>query len=214
MKKIFFITFPILLIDQFLKIYIKTHFRLGDGFCISPFFCIILIENPGMAYGIHIAPGYFGKVLLSFFRFFLISFILFFIYKNVKNKSSNYLVIPMMFIFSGAIGNFLDSALYGFLFNTGTTYSKECKNWIPYSGISKINFDSINNGYASFMEGCVVDIFHLPIIDIFFPNYIPFFGGKNFQFFKPVFNVSDMVIFIGVVLLLFFRKRIQNIKFL
>lgn len=211
MKKIFLIIFSILLIDQFLKIYIKTHFELGSGFCIFPFFCIFLVENPGMAYGFNLAPGYLGKILLSISRLFLILFILFFIYKHVKKKSSNYLIIPIILILSGAIGNFLDSALYGLLFNTGTIYNKEYRKWIPYSGISKISF---SNGYASLMEGCVVDIFYFPIINTNFPNWVPFFGGKNFQFFKPIFNVSDIVIFIGIILFLLFKRRIKNIKFL
>ncbi|WP_185865889.1 lipoprotein signal peptidase [Blattabacterium cuenoti] len=214
MKKIFLVVFSILLIDQILKIYIKTHFELGSGVFIFPFFCIFFVENPGMAYGFYLGTGYYGKILLSFFRFFLVSLIFLFLYKNVKKGSSSYLTIPTGLILSGAMGNFLDSALYGLLFNTGTVYSKEYHKWIPYLGISKINNFFVGGGYASFMKGCVVDMFYFPIIDTHFPNWIPFLGGTNFQFFKPVFNLSDMSIFIGVILLFIFKNRIKNAKIL
>ncbi len=139
----------------------------------------------------------------------------FFLYKNVKKGSSNYLTIPTSLILSGSIGNFLDSALYGFLFDKGTIYNDEYHKWIPYSGISKINYLFHNNGgYSSIMEGCVVDIFYLPIIDIYFPNWIPFLENFHFQFFKPIFNVSDISIFIGVILFLLFNNRIKNMKIL
>ncbi|WP_185859174.1 lipoprotein signal peptidase [Blattabacterium cuenoti] len=212
MKKIFFVVFSILLIDQILKIYIKTHFELGSGVFIFPFFWIFFVENPGMAYGFYLGTGYYGKILLSFFRFFLVCLISLFLYKNVKKGSSSYLTIPTGLILSGAIGNFLDSALYGLLFNTGTVYSKEHHKWIPYLGISKMKFNG--GGYASFMKGCVVDMFYFPIIDTHFPDWIPFFGGIHFQFFKPVFNVSDMSIFIGVISFFIFKNRIKNTKIL
>ncbi|WP_185876706.1 lipoprotein signal peptidase [Blattabacterium cuenoti] len=217
MKKIFLIIFSILLIDQISKIYIKTHFELGSGVPVFPFFWILFVENPGMAYGIRIGTGYHGKVLLSIFRFFLVLLIFFFLYKNVKRGSSNYLTIPISFIFSGAMGNFFDSAFYGFLFDTGTIYCEKYHDWISYRGISKINqffSNSGGRGYSSFMKGCVVDIFYLPIIDIHFPNWIPFFGNFHFQFFKPIFNVSDISIFTGFILFFLFQNRIGNVKIL
>ncbi len=170
-----------------------------------------------MAYGIYFGNGSSGKILLSIFRFFLIFLISSFLYKNIKKGSSHYLTIPTSFILSGAIGNFLDSALYGLLFDTGTVYSKLYNKWIPYFGISKINSffeNSFHVGYASLMEGCVVDMFYLPIINTCLPTWIPFFGGSHFQFFKPIFNLSDMFIFIGVILLFVFNYKIKNIKIL
>ncbi|WP_185857834.1 lipoprotein signal peptidase [Blattabacterium cuenoti] len=211
MKKFFLIIISILSIDQILKIYIKTHFRLGDEIYIFPFFRIFFIENPGMAYGINLGSGYHGKILLSIFRFFLVIFIFIFLYRNIIKGSSKYLTIPISLIFSGAMGNFLDSALYGLLFNTGTIYSEKSQKWIPYHGISQISFDK---GYASFMEGCVVDLFYFPIIDAYFPNWIPFFGDYHFQFFKPIFNLSDAVISIGVFFLFIFKHKIKNVKIL
>lgn len=212
MKKIFLSISSILLTDQILKIYVKTHFELGNGVSIFPFFWIFFVENPGMAYGIYLAPGYLGKILLSIFRIILVFFLSVFLYKKIKKKSSNYLIIPTTFILSGAIGNFLDSALYGLLFDTGTIYDRGSHKWISYAGISKINLHLSNNGYANFMEGCVVDMFYFPIIDTYIPTWIPFFGGSHFHFFKPVFNLSDFVIFLGVVLLFIFKNKIKHVK--
>ncbi|WP_341663371.1 lipoprotein signal peptidase [Blattabacterium cuenoti] len=218
MKKFFLIIFFILSIDQILKIYIKTHFELGGGFSIFHFFRICFVENPGMAYGVNFGFGYHGKILLSIFRFILVCFIFIIFCINIKRGASKYLTIPISLIFSGALGNFLDSALYGLLFNTGTIYSLESQKWIPYLGISKINFDCFQNnhpiGYASFMEGCVVDMFYFPIMNTYFPHWIPFFGGFHFQFFKPVFNLSDVVIFIGIFSLFVFHRKIKNVKIL
>ncbi|AGW85941.1 Lipoprotein signal peptidase [Blattabacterium sp. (Nauphoeta cinerea)] len=216
MKKFFLIILSILLIDQVLKIYIKTHFKLGGGIDMFSFFRIFFVENPGMAYGINFGVGYYGKILLSILRFFLIFFISIFLYKNIKKGSSKYFTIPISLILSGAMGNFLDSALYGLLFETGTVYSKEYQKWIPYLGVSKINsnFFEKKGGYASFMEGCVVDMFYFPIIDTYIPHWIPFFGGYNFQFFKPIFNLSDVAISIGVFSLFIFKHKIKNVKIL
>ncbi|WP_185877781.1 lipoprotein signal peptidase [Blattabacterium cuenoti] len=207
MKKIFLIILPIILVDQFLKIYVKTHFKLGDGYYIFPFFMIFFIENPGMAYGLRISSGYNGKILLSIFRFILVLFILLFHIRNEKKNINRDLTIPTCLILSGAIGNFLDSLLYGVLFDTGTTYNKEYEQWIPYSGVSKLNF-FLKKGYSSFMEGCVVDMFYLPIIDFFLPKVIPFFGGYHFQFFKPIFNLSDIFISIGIISIFFLKKKL------
>nr|WP_238858461.1 signal peptidase II [Blattabacterium cuenoti] len=133
-----------------------------------------------------------------------------FLYKHIKKKTSNYFIIPISFIFSGSLGNLIDSILYGLLFDIGTIYNKNTHKWISYTGISKINF--FLKGYASFMEGCVVDMFYFPIIDTYVPHYIPFFGGYHFKFFKPIFNFSDFIIFIGLIFLFFFKKKIKFLK--
>ncbi len=201
--------------DQLFKIYVKTHFELGYGFPISSFFWIFFVENPGMAYGFYIIPGYVGKIVLSIFRCCLIIFMFFFHINNIKKRLTNYLIIPTSLILSGSIGNCIDSILYGILFNIGTIYSKKDQKWLSYSGISKINsfYDLYRKGYASFFEGCVVDMFYFPMIDCFLPKWIPVFGGVRFQFFKPVFNVSDISIFLGIIFLLLFRRKIKNVKF-
>ncbi|WP_185877260.1 lipoprotein signal peptidase [Blattabacterium cuenoti] len=210
MKKNFLIIL-LVFIDQLLKIYIKTHFRLGSGFSIFYFFRIFFIENPGMAYGIHIIPGYYGKVFLSILRFFIVLFILFIYLYNIKKNSNFYLINSIIFILSGSLGNFLDSAFYGLLFDSGTYYDSKYNKWISYSGISKISFP--NKGYNSIMKGCVVDMFHLPLINFFIPKYIPIIGGYNFIFFEPIFNLSDIFIFIGIIIILLFNNKINKIIF-
>ncbi|WP_185857196.1 lipoprotein signal peptidase [Blattabacterium cuenoti] len=218
MKKFILIIFSIVLIDQILKIYIKTHFELGGGISIFPFFRILFVENPGMAYGINFWIGYHGKILLSIFRFFLVFLISTFLYINIKRGTSKYLTVSISLILSGAMGNFLDSALYGLLFDTGTIYHQKSEKWIPYFGISKISYDPFDKkrgeGYAAFMEGCVVDMFYFPIIDTYLPPWIPFFGGYNLKFFQPIFNLSDVMISIGVFSLLIFKRKIKNAKLL
>ncbi|WP_185852025.1 lipoprotein signal peptidase [Blattabacterium cuenoti] len=220
MKKFILIIFSILSIDQILKIYIKTHFELGSGIYILPFFRILFVENPGMAYGISFGIGHHGKILLSILRFFLVFLIFTFLYINIKRGSSKYLTVSISLILSGAMGNFFDSALYGLLFDSGTIYNQKYEKWMPYFGISKINYDFFDKkkgkvrGYAPFMEGCVVDMFYFPIIDTYFPPSIPFFGGYHLKFFKPIFNLSDIMISVGAFSLFIFKRKIKNVKIL
>ncbi|WP_238785480.1 signal peptidase II [Blattabacterium cuenoti] len=204
-------------IDQCLKIYVKTHFIPGTGISIFSFFWILFVENPGMAYGISILPGFYGKLCLSILRLVFIIIILYCIllfYNKYQNKYLNYLIVPLILICSGSIGNFFDSALYGLLFKTGTVYNKVINKWITYSEISKFNNLIIynNQGYAPLMNGCVVDIFYLPIVNIYIPYYIPIFGGYHIQFFQFIFNFADILITLGIFLLFFFRKKIIKIE--
>ncbi|WP_185872655.1 signal peptidase II [Blattabacterium cuenoti] len=209
-----------ILIDQFIKIYVKTHFIPGSGIYIFSFFWIFFVENPGMAYGYYLLPGYSGKLYLSILRLIFIIIILSFIiifYKKYKyNKYSNYLIFPLVLICSGSIGNFFDSALYGLLFNTGTIYNHTIHKWVSYSEISNFNnFICFNQkgGYASFMNGCVVDMFYLPIIDTYIPYNIPIIGGYKIKFFQFIFNFADILITLGIILLFFFKNKIKKIKF-
>lgn len=208
MKKSIVIIIAGILIDQFLKIYVKTHFFLGEEFFVFSFFRIVFIENPGMAYGISIYPGYIGKIILGFLRLFFIIFIFFFHIKNIVKRYKS-LIIPISLILSGSIGNFLDCALYGILFDSGTIYSSIKNKWIPYFGISKINnifFGEKYKGYASFMEGCVVDMFYCPIINFSLSEKIPFIGNNSFNIFKPIFNLSDVFILIGIIFVFFYSN--------
>ncbi|WP_185864914.1 lipoprotein signal peptidase [Blattabacterium cuenoti] len=208
MKRSFFIILPIIVLDQLLKIYVKTHFRLGDEFYIFSFFRINFIENPGIAYGFFINKSY-GKIILSIIKVILIIIISIFHINNIRKNVTNYIIIPIDFILSGSISNFLDNALYGLLFNSGTVYNKKFHNWIFYSGISTIDF-SFKKGYSHFMEGCIVDMFYFPLINFSFPKWIPIVSEFNFQFFQPIFNLSDIFIFIGIILLFFFRNKINQ----
>ncbi|WGH27796.1 MAG: signal peptidase II [Candidatus Bostrichicola ureolyticus] len=208
MKKFVLITLIIILIDQSLKIYIKTHLQLGDSIYIFPFFKFYFIENPGIAYGFNLGLGYIEKIIINIMRFIFIIILLWKIKTYTKYKK---LIIPISLIFAGAIGNTIDSTLYGLIFNTGTIYDTIYNKWIGYDGLSKFS----NHGYSFFMGGCVVDIFKLTLIDKYIN--IPFFGLKHFEIFKPIFNIADVSIFLGINTLIinykyfdFFLKKIFN----
>lgn len=204
MKKILAVTFLILFIDQASKIYIKTHFSLGESVSVLPFFKLTFVENPGMAYGLHFG-GLIGKYLLVILRLFLIGGMVYLFKKWLKQGASNYLIIPMSIIFAGAIGNIIDGMFYGLIFDRGTVYDESIGRWIDYGGVSKIT--SFGHGYSNFMKGCVVDMLHFPLVDWTVPESWPVIGGKHIEFFKYIFNVADSAITVGAALLLIFRKK-------
>ncbi len=204
MKKIALITFLILLIDQASKIYIKTHFFLGESVDVMPGFKLTFVENPGMAYGVHFG-GLLGKYLLVLIRIILIGGMVYMFKKWLKEGASNYLLIPMSIIFAGAIGNLLDGMFYGMIFDSGTLFDETVQRWIDYDGVSKLV--PLGNGYSSFLKGCVVDMFHFPLVDWHVPMSWPIIGGMHIEFFKYIFNVADAAITVGAVLLYLFRKK-------
>ncbi|WP_027383453.1 lipoprotein signal peptidase [Epilithonimonas caeni] len=206
MKKIVAITFLILLIDQFSKIYVKTHFQLGESvnvFGLS-WFKMTFVENPGMAYGLHFG-GLWGKYALIILRIVLAIGMIMLFKKWLKEGASNYLIIPMAMIFAGAIGNVFDGVFYGVIFDSGTFYDAESGTWIDYSGISKLT--QFGHGYSDLMKGCVVDMLHFPLVDTTWPEWIPVLGGNRIEFFKYIFNVADSSITIGALFLYIFRKK-------
>jgi len=184
----------ILLIDQILKIFIKTGmFLYQDIPVFGNWFIIKFIENNGMAFGVDL-PGDYGKMILSIFRIIAVIGIIFYMRHLIREKVPNGLLFSMSFILAGAIGNILDSAFYGLIFNESTPFAKAVL--FPEEG-----------GYSSFLHGKVVDMFYFPVIQGNWPQWIPWKGGDYFEFFRPVFNIADASISIGVFSILIFQRR-------
>jgi len=193
LKKIFFTAFILILLDQILKIWIKTHYILGEESQIFDWFIIHFTENNGMAFGMEFG-GYTGKKILTLFRIIVVGIGIKYIFNLTKSGLSNGALIALGFIIGGAIGNIIDSSFYGIIFNE--SYNNVA-SFIPDSG-----------GYSSFLHGKVVDMFYFPIMNSHFPNWLPIWGGEHFIFFRPVFNIADAGISIGIfMILLFYRKE-------
>ena len=206
MKKIIAITFLILLIDQFSKIYVKTHFYLGESINVFglDWFKLTFVENPGMAYGLHFG-GLWGKYALIILRIALAIGMVVLFKKWLREGAFNYLIIPMAMIFAGAIGNVFDGIFYGVIFDSGTFYDVASERWIDYGGVSKLT--AFGDGYSDLMKGCVVDMLHFPLVDTTWPDWVPIFGGNRIEFFKYIFNVADSSITVGALFLYIFRKK-------
>lgn len=193
-RKSILTVFLILLIDQIIKILVKTGmFLYQDIPVFGDWFIIKFIENNGMAFGVDL-PGDYGKLALSIFRIIAIIGIIFYMRHLIREKAPNGLLIAMSFILAGAIGNIIDSAFYGIIFNESTPYMKS------------VIFPE-NGGYSSFLHGKVVDMFYFPIIHGTWPSWVPFKSGDYFEFFRPVFNLADTSISLGVFSILIFQKR-------
>lgn len=203
MKKIIAITLLVLFIDQASKIYIKTHFHLGESVDVFSWFKLAFVENPGMAYGLHFG-GIIGKYALSLVRIGLIIGIAVMFKKWLREGASNYLLIPMSMIFAGAIGNLIDGMFYGIIFDSGTVYAEGIGRWIGYDGISQL---TTAGGYSHFLNGCVVDMLYFPLFKFHWPSWLPIVGGQEFEFFRPVFNIADSAITVGAIIILLFKKK-------
>jgi len=170
--------FLVLLADQVLKIWIKTNMFLGQEFKIfGDWFIIHFTENNGMAFGLEFG-GEFGKLALSLFRIIAVAGIGYGLHYMIKRKYHRGLILNVALIFSGALGNIIDSVFYGVIFK-----------------------------YETLFHGRVVDMLYFPIVSGTFPSWFPFWGGETFEFFRPVFNIADTAISVGVVMILIFQKR-------
>jgi signal peptidase II len=195
------LVFLILLVDQILKIWIKTHMSIGDDFrVLGNWFLIHFVENPGMAFGWEIG-GKAGKMLLSIFRLLAIVAFIWYISSLIRQKAPQGFILCISLVLAGAIGNMIDCAFYGLIFDTGTTFNTVTGNYESYLGISQLS----GNGYAPFLHGCVVDMLSFPIIRGTYPDWFPFKSGQSFLFFRPVFNVADSAVTIGVFSIIFFH---------
>lgn len=193
-RHIVLIVVLILLVDQVLKFWIKTNMTIAEQFPIaSDWFYIHFIENEGMAYGLKFG-GEFGKIALTLFR--LVAVVLGFFYMNklVKEKYHKGLLICGALILAGAAGNLIDSMFYGLIFSASTRY--EVAQFMPAGG-----------GYGTFLHGNVVDMLYFPLFDGYLPSWVPIWGGEHFIFFRPVFNIADAAISVGVIAILLFQKR-------
>jgi len=183
----------ILLVDQFVKIYIKTNFVYGEAgqIDVASWFKIVLIENEGMAWGTKI-PGTYGKLILTVFRILAVVGIGYWLYDASTKHSSNYLMIAISLIFAGAVGNIIDSVFYGVIFDNS------------YNNLATLFTE---NPYGTWFHGKVVDMLYFPIFEGNFPKWLPVWGGHSFKFFNAIFNIADMAISTGVGILIVFNKK-------
>ncbi len=202
LKKATLLIIVILLIDQISKVYIKTNFSLTERAIVFDWFQIVFVENDGMAWGTKLSDfvtfisDRTAKLCLTLFRIVAVVGIGYWLLTSVKKNASKTLTIAVSLIFAGALGNIIDSVFYGVLFDSSFN---QVATFLPQDG-----------GYDSLFHGKVVDMLHFPIWKGVLPNWIPFYGGKYFTFFEPVFNIADMAISTGIGILIFFNKKAFN----
>jgi len=193
LRKIFLTSIILLLFDQSLKFWVKTNMFLGQEYPIFDWFIIHFTENNGMAFGMEFG-GFFGKTLLTLFRIIVVIVGVYYVKSIIKPNFSNGVLIALGLIIGGAMGNIIDSSFYGLLFNDSYNV---IATLLPESG-----------GYAPLLHGKVVDMLYFPLINSHFPDWTPFLAGKHFIFFRPVFNIADTGISVGIfMILLFYRKH-------
>jgi signal peptidase II len=193
LKKSAIIVVLILLADQILKIWIKTTFTLGQELPVfGNWFILHFTENPGMAFGMQFG-GNAGKLALSILRIVAVALLVWYIWYLNKKKVKFGVIFSFSLILAGAIGNIIDSVFYGVIFSESTYYQTAVM--FPPEG-----------GYSSLLHGKVVDMLYFPIIDTFFPDWMPFIGGRPFRFFQPVFNIADSAVTIGIFYLILFER--------
>jgi signal peptidase II len=198
LKRSLLIIFLVLFIDQAVKLWVKTHMYLGQEYRIfDHWFIIHFTENNGMAFGLEFG-GSFGKLFLSLFRIILVGGIGWYLFHLIKTKAHPGMIACFSLIFAGAIGNIIDSAFYGLLFSDSEM------------GMAKL-FPA-EGAYGTFLHGRVVDMLYFPLFEGHFPQWLPVWGGEEFMFFRPIFNIADSSISIGVISLLIFQSKFSAEK--
>jgi signal peptidase II len=204
LKHVVFIIAAIIIVDQVLKIWIKTSHPTGEVERVfgMNWFRLHFIENPGMAWGWKFGNET-GKMILTLFRLAAVIFGTWYLGRIVKQQYNKGFIVCASLIYAGALGNLIDSMFYGMVFDKGLKYDPAINDYIPYSGIAEFS----SNGYSSFLHGSVVDMLYFPVFKGQFPSWFPFVGGEDFEFFSAIFNVADASISTGVITLLLFQKR-------
>ncbi len=202
-RTVIFIIGLVVLADQALKIYIKTRFHLNESHTVlGNWFQLYFVENPGMAYGWKFG-GNWGKMALTVFRLGAVIFGTWYLARLIREKYHNGFIICASLIYAGALGNLIDSAFYGLIFDKGMIFDQTLNEYVGYAGLAGFS----KQGYASFLHGNVVDMLYFPLIKGHFPSWIPIWGGEDFEFFRPIFNLADAAISVGVITILLFQKR-------
>ena len=186
----------LLVIDQIIKLYIKTHFCLGESVRVTDWFYIEFVENNGMAWGM----SFIGKFWLSLLRTAAIVALIWYLHRIISQSKHRLLyVVLVALVLTGAVGNMIDSMFYGLMFTASSPY------YVSYS----VPF---GEGYAPFLMGKVVDMFRFPFFSYTWPEWVPFFGGQHGTFFDPVFNFADACVSVGIIaLLLFCRPELEEL---
>lgn len=186
----------LLIIDQIIKLYIKTHFCLGESVRVTDWFFIEFVENNGMAWGM----SFIGKFWLSLLRTIAIVVLVWYLHRIIKVGKHRLLYIVLVaLVLTGAIGNMIDSMFYGLMFTASSPYYVSYQ--VPFG-----------DGYAPFLMGKVVDMFRFPFFSYTWPEWVPVFGGQQGTFFDPVFNFADACVSVGIIsLLLFCRKELEEL---
>lgn len=189
------ITLAVIVADQALKIWVKTHFYLGEELVITDWFRLLFIENNGMAFGMELG----SKLFLTLFRLVLAGMLIWYIWRiqRIERVSRGY-IICLSLIVAGALGNIIDCVFYGLVFNN--PMPPEVATFLPADG-----------GYGTLLHGRVVDMLYFPLFSFQWPDWMPWVGGQTFEFFKPIFNLADAAITVGILsLILFYSKEIAS----